>query len=49
MAKKEEKPLKKDKECVYCEKLFDCKGRPRHIDKCLNFRERKKGGKYTFF
>ena len=38
----EEKKLIKDRECVKCEKLFDCKGKPKGI-KCVCFKERKKG------
>ena len=34
--------LKKDKECLHCEKFFDCKGKPREIKECLNFEERKR-------
>lgn len=34
--------LKKDKECLHCEKFFDCKGKPKEIKECLNFKERKK-------
>lgn len=34
--------LKKDKECLHCEHFFDCKGKPEHVERCLNFKERKK-------
>ena len=34
--------LKKDKECLHCEKFFDCKGKPKDVELCLNFKERKK-------
>lgn len=37
---KEEK-LIKNQECVSCKNLFTCKGKPRGIDKCLNYMERK--------
>ena len=40
----EEKPLKKDRECAECEHLFDCKGKPEHVKRCLNFKEVKKHG-----
>ena len=32
----------KDRECLKCEKFFDCKGKPKEIKQCLNFAERKK-------
>jgi hypothetical protein len=35
-----EKELK-DKECIKCEKFFDCKGKPKGVKQCLNFEERK--------
>lgn len=38
---KKEQELHKSMECVKCKNLFDCKGKPRDIDKCLNFEERK--------
>lgn len=31
----------KDKECIKCEKFFDCKGKPKKVKQCLNFTERK--------
>lgn len=34
--------LKKDKECLHCEKFFDCNGKPKEVKGCLNFEERKK-------
>lgn len=37
---KKEQELHKSMECVKCKHLFDCKGKPRDIDKCLNFEER---------
>lgn len=36
--------LKKDKECLQCEKFFDCKGKPKEVKECLQFEERKKRG-----
>lgn len=33
--------LKKDKECLHCEKFFDCKGKPEKITNCLNFEKKK--------
>ena len=38
----DELKLVKDKECLQCEKFFDCKGKPKEVDECLNFEERKK-------
>lgn len=32
--------LVKDRECIHCNKFFDCKGKPRGTS-CLNFEERK--------
>ena len=34
--------LIKDKECLHCEKFFDCKGKPKEIKECLQFEERKR-------
>lgn len=33
--------LKKGKECIHCEKFFDCPGKPKNVERCLNFKERK--------
>lgn len=33
--------LIKNQECVSCKKMFECKGKPRGIDRCLNYEERK--------
>lgn len=40
----EEKPLKKDRECAECRKLFDCKGKPEHVERCLQFERVKENG-----
>lgn len=40
----EELKLVKDKECLQCEKFFDCKGKPKEVTECLQFEERKKRG-----
>ena len=32
---------KKDKSCVRCEHIFNCKGKPEGVFLCLNFKERK--------
>jgi hypothetical protein len=39
------KPLTHDMECVRCEHVLDCKGNPRHVARCLNFKERKRHGR----
>lgn len=41
MIDKEKKDLKKDLECVDCKKLFFCEGKPRNVDRCLNYEKRK--------
>lgn len=33
--------LKKDRECIHCEKFFDCKGKPQNVQRCIEFKERK--------
>lgn len=33
--------LIKNQECVSCENLFTCKGKPRGVTACLNYMERK--------
>ena len=33
--------LKKDKECIRCEHFFDCAGKPKEVNLCVNFKERK--------
>lgn len=40
----------KDKECLRCDKFFDCPGKPKEVDGrrktlCIRFEERKKYGK----
>lgn len=35
--------MKKDKECVTCEHIFDCKGKPENVKCCLNYKERENG------
>ena len=32
---------KKDRECLHCEKFFECQGKPKEVNQCLNFKERK--------
>lgn len=36
--------LVKDKECIHCEKFFECEGHKKG-SLCINFKERKKDGK----
>lgn len=33
--------LKKDRECLHCNKFFDCEGKPPDIENCLQFEERE--------
>lgn len=35
--------LKKDKGCVYCEHLFNCIGKPKDVELCLQFKDRRNG------
>ena len=39
--KKNDERIVKDKECIHCEKFFDCEGKPAKVKACLNFTERK--------
>ena len=32
----------KTKECIHCDRFFECKGKPKSVDRCVNFVERKK-------
>lgn len=32
---------KKDRECLHCEKFFECEGKPKDVKQCLRFTERK--------
>jgi hypothetical protein len=34
----------KDRECVSCSKIFDCKGKPRGV-RCINYDKRKNDGR----
>ena len=36
--------MKKDKECITCEHIFECKGKPENVKRCLNYKERGNGG-----
>lgn len=36
----EKKKLIKDRECIHCDRLFDCKGKPEGV-KCVAFTQRK--------
>ena len=38
----DEVKLTKNRECIQCEKFFECKGKPQDVVRCLNFTERKK-------
>lgn len=37
-----EKELKKNRECIQCEKFFECEGKPKDVKRCINFKERKR-------
>ena len=39
----EEKKLHKDRECIHCERFFECKGKPKEVDVCLQYKERRNG------
>lgn len=39
--KTETNELTHDKECLHCEKFFDCEGKPKDVDRCIEFKERK--------
>ncbi len=34
--------LVKDRECIHCQKFFECEGKPRGAGACVNLEERKK-------
>lgn len=36
--------LIKNQECVSCKKMFECKGKPRSVERCINYEERKNNG-----
>ena len=31
----------KDRECIKCERFFECEGKAKEVKRCLNFKERK--------
>lgn len=33
--------LKKDRECLHCKNFWDCEGKPRSTERCINFNERE--------
>lgn len=35
--------LKKDKNCIYCENFYDCIGKPKDVELCIHFKDRKNG------
>ena len=39
MEEKEEKPVK-DRECIRCQKFFDCNGKPHANMNCISFEKR---------
>ena len=38
---KDKPDLVKDKECINCNRLFDCKGKMRGVTHCINFEQYK--------
>ena len=40
-----EENIKKDKSCLHCKHIFDCKGKEKRVSSCLMFEERKKNGR----
>ena len=36
----EEKKPKKDKECILCEFIFECRGKPEGVKRCIGFKKR---------
>lgn len=41
MTEEEKKKIVKTMECVKCEHLFDCQGKPREVERCVRFEPRK--------
>ena len=39
--KKDDERITKDKECIHCEKFFECDGKPAKVKLCVNFVGRK--------
>lgn len=33
--------MKHDKECMTCEHLFECEGKPDETEQCIKYKERK--------
>ncbi len=38
----------KDRECLYCSKFFECKGKPSSELTCINFEKAKENEKYEY-
>lgn len=38
--------MKKDKECITCEYIFDCKGKPDDVKRCLKYKERNENNNH---
>ena len=36
----EQKKHRKDKECIMCEYIFECPGKPEGVNLCIKFKER---------
>lgn len=42
MTREEGLKIAKSRECIGCKHFFECKGKPKKIERCVNFEERKK-------
>lgn len=38
----EKEKIQKDKKCIHCERFFDCDGKPKNVENCIFFKERRK-------
>lgn len=41
MKEEEKKEIIKNMECIKCKNLFECVGKPREVERCVRFEERK--------
>lgn len=41
MKQEEKKEIIKNMECIECKHLFDCVGKPREVERCVNFEKRR--------
>ena len=40
MMSDEKEKRRKDKECIMCEHIFECPGKPESVNLCIEFKER---------